>query len=45
MIKKIRTKFKKITHHKLGLKGEIENKLNFYKRKRKLEIKRIRTEV
>ena len=34
MIKTIRIKLK-ITHHKLGLKGEIENKLNFYKRKQK----------
>ena len=32
IIKRIRTKLKKITYPKLRLKDEIENKLNFYNR-------------
>jgi len=46
-IKRMRTKLKKITYHKLGLNNEIEKKLKFYKRSKepKFEIKRTRIEV
>jgi len=41
-IKKIRIKLKKITYYKLRLNDQIENKLKFYKKIKKLKIKRIR---
>ena len=42
IIKRMKTELKEITYNKLRLKNKIENKLKFYRKDKKINIKRIR---